>query len=257
MADLLTGKAAVVTGGSSGIGRAIALAFAREGANVVVADVVEDPKEGGRPTAEEIREEYDVNAAFVECDVSNPADLEATVAAADEFGGIDVMVNNAGILMFEDFLETGEEDYDRLMSVNAKGAYFGTQAAAKRMVENGGGSVVNLSSIAGLVGNGDYPTYSMSKGAIKSLTQSIAHGLGPEGVRVNSIHPGSIETTIAGDQGGDMTEEQREMFLQQIPLRRNGKPEDVADVAVFLASDLSRYVTGEQVVVDGGWIAHN
>jgi NAD(P)-dependent dehydrogenase (short-subunit alcohol dehydrogenase family) len=252
MDELLSGKAAVVTGGSSGIGRGIALAFAREGANVVVADVREDPKEGGDPTHVVARERHGVEATYVECDVSVLGDVEAAVAAADEFGGVDVMVNNAGIWQPEEFLETDETAYDRTMDVNAKGTFFGAQAAARRMVENGGGSIVNVSSINGLVGDGGYPVYCMSKAATELLTKSLAHRFGDDGIRVNDVTPGAIRTRIAGEAPGEPSEE----LLSKIPLGRQGEPEDVADVAVFLASDMARYVTGETVVVDGGWLSH-
>jgi NAD(P)-dependent dehydrogenase (short-subunit alcohol dehydrogenase family) len=253
MSGTLSGKTAVVTGGSSGIGRGIALAFAREEANVVVADVREDPKEGGDPTHVVVCERHDVEATYVECDVSVVADVEAAVAAADEYGGVDVMVNNAGVWQPETFLETDEAEFDRTMGVNAKGTFFGAQAAAKRMVEDGGGSIINVSSINGLVGNGGYPVYCMSKAATELLTKSLAHRFGDDGIRVNDISPGAIETHIGGDAESEASAE----LLAKIPLGRQGKPEDVADVAVFLASDMARYVTGETIVVDGGWLSHN
>jgi len=253
MDGTLSGKTSVVTGGSSGIGRGIALAFAREGANVVVADVREEPKEGGAPTHEVVCERHDVEATYVECDVSVVADVEAAVAAADEYGGVDVMVNNAGIWQPETFLETDETEFDRTMDVNTKGTFFGAQAAAKRMVEDGGGSIINVSSINGLVGNGGHPVYCMSKAATELLTKSLAHRFGDDGIRVNDISPGAIKTRIAGDAEGEASPE----LLSKIPLGRQGEPEDVADVAVFLASDAARYVTGETIVVDGGWLSHD
>ena len=250
---LLTDRTAVVTGGSSGIGRGIALEFARPGADVVVADVREDPKEEGDPTHEAIGAETDREATFVHCDVSSVADLEAAVDAAEEFGGIDVMVNNAGIWRPEDFFEVTEEAYQELMDINMKGTYFGCQVAAERMVENGGGSIVNISSISGLYGNGGYPTYSVSKGGIALLTYSLAHGLGGEGIRVNAIHPGAINTKIGPEDAEATSEEQMAQLKAMIPLGRQGEPEDIAGAAVFLASDLGSYVTGESLVVDGGW----
>lgn len=257
---LLEDSVAVVTGGSSGIGRGISLAYAEQGADVVVADVQEDPREGGTPTHERIDAATDREAVFVECDVSSVADLEATMDVADELGGVDVMVNNAGILRIEDFLEVSEEDYHTVMDVNAKGVFFGSQVAAERMVANGGGSIINMSSIQGLFGNERYPTYAASKGAVTALTYTLAHAFGDDGIRVNAIHPGGIKTAIAaGQQSGPTDEEaaaaQTEQFLQMVPLGRMGEPEDIAGAAVFLASDLASYVTGESLVVDGGWTA--
>ena len=151
--ELLRGKVAVVTGGSSGNGRAIALAFGQHGADVVIADIREDPREGGAPTHELVPAETGARANFVRCDVTQVADLEAAVAAAEAFGGIDIMVNNAGILTKQSVLEASEEAFDTMMKVNVRSVYFGTQVAARRMVERGSGSIINLSSIAGMRGN--------------------------------------------------------------------------------------------------------
>lgn len=251
---LLRDRVAVVTGGSSGIGRGIALAYADHGADVVVADIREEPKEGGPPTHEAIAAETDAAATFVACDVTELGDLEAAVGAAGEFGGVDVMVNNAGIWHPESFLDVTEADYRRMMDVNLKGAYFGAQAAARRMVEADGGSIINVSSIAGLFGNGDWPTYAASKGGLTLLTYSLAHRFGGQGIRVNALHPGAIETLIGGEpEDPEAAAAQAEQFVRQIPLGRYGQPEEVADAAVFLASDMASYVTGESLVVDGGW----
>jgi len=255
---LLEDRVAVVTGGSSGIGRGISLAFAEHGADVVVADVREEPKEGGRPIQEVIAEDTDASAAFVTCDVTEVGDLEAAVEAAEDFGGVNVMVNNAGIWHGEDFLSTTQSEYQQMMDVNLEGAFFGAQAAARRMVENGGGSIINMSSINGLFGNGGWPTYAASKGGVAMLTYSLAHRFGPDGIRVNAIHPGGIETMIGteyqeGEQDPEADAEQAEQFLAMVPLGRYGQPEDIAGAAVFLASDLASYVSGESLVVDGAW----
>ncbi|MFC5279457.1 SDR family oxidoreductase [Halorubrum rubrum] len=252
MSTLLKDDVAVVTGGSSGNGRAIARRFASEGADVVIADIQESPREGGDPTHELIEAETEARATFVECDVTNVDDLEAAVEAAEEFGGVTVMVNNAGIFHGEEFLEVDEDAFDRMMDINVKGVYFGAQAAAKRMVEAGGGRIINLSSVAGLEGSGEFITYCGTKGAVRLLTYSMAAKLGPDGVRVNAIHPGLIETTMTTDDYPIMGTDAEEEFLQAIPSRRAGQPEDVADAAVYLASDLSDYVNGESLVVDGG-----
>ncbi|WP_256289442.1 glucose 1-dehydrogenase [Halobellus inordinatus] len=251
---LLDGKTAVVTGGSSGIGRGIARGFAEHGAGaVVVADVREDPKESGPPTHELLADETDAAATFVECDVTNTDDLEAAADAAAEFGGLDIWVNNAGIWHAEDFLDVTEAEYQQLMDINTKGAYFGSQVAAARLRDRGSGSIINISSIAGLFGNGNWPTYATSKGGLTLLTYSLAHELGEHGIRVNAIHPGAIQTMIGGEQTDPEAAAGAEQFTQMVPLGRYGQPEDVAGAAVFLASDLAGYVTGESLVVDGGW----
>lgn len=249
---LLDGRTAVVTGGSSGIGRGIAREFATHGADaVVVADIQREPKEEGPPTDEMIETETDTQAAFVDCDVTQRADLESALDMAEEFGGVDVMVNNAGIWRAEDFLEVTEDAYRELLAVNLEGAYFGSQVAAHRMVDGDGGSIINISSIAGLFGNGNWPTYSASKGGLTTLTYSLAHRLADDGIRVNAIHPGGIETQIGGDQ--EVSQEQAEAFLEDVPLSRYGQPDEIGGAAVFLASELASYVTGESLVVDGGW----
>jgi len=253
MADRLTDSTALVTGASSGIGRAIALRFAEEGADVVVADIREDPREGGEPTHERIDAETDRRAEFVETDVSQIGDIETAVeAATDTFGGLDVMVNNAGVFRANQPVETVEaEDYDWLMDINLRGAYFGSKLAAEVMADqDGGGSILNLSSVAGLIGYAGASTYCASKGGITNLTRALALELGPEGIRVNAINPGVIETAMTTEDAavaGTMDE--------QIPLRRDGQPGEVADAALFLASDASSYVTGHNLAVDGGYLA--
>ena len=249
---MLTDKTAVITGASSGIGRAIAERYADAGAAVVVADIQTEPKEGGTPTHELLADEYGVETSFVECDVRSREDLEAAIEAAEAFGGIDVMVNNAGVFRSEEFLEATEDHYDFVMDVNVKGTYFGAQAAAKRLVENGGGSIINLSSVAGLEGSADFVIYCASKGAVRLMTYSLAAKLGPEGVRVNAIHPGLIETTMTTEDVPLIGTEAEEQFRSMIPVGRMGTPDDIADAALYLASDMAEYVNGESLVVDGG-----
>lgn len=253
--SLLHGQVAVVTGGSSGIGRAISRGFAAHGADaVVVADVREEPKEGGPSTHELVESETDADAVFVECDVTDPDDLAAAADAADAAGGLDCWVNNAGIWRPEEFLDVTREDYHHLMDVNLTGAFFGSQLAADRLIESGGGTIINVSSIAGLFGNRNWPTYAASKGGLTTFTYSLAHRLGEHDVRVNAIHPGGIETMIGGESTDpEAAAAQAQEFSKMVPLGRYGQPEEIADAATFLASDLSSYVTGESLVVDGGW----
>jgi NAD(P)-dependent dehydrogenase (short-subunit alcohol dehydrogenase family) len=193
------------------------------------------------------------NAQFVHCDVSSIDDLHAAVdATVEAFGSLDVMVNNAGVERQKPLGEVTEEDYEWLMNINLKGVFFGTQVAAERMIETGGSSIINLSSVAGLNGTGDYVTYCTSKGAVRLMTYSTADALGPEGIRVNAIHPGVIETSMTTDDVPIVGSEDGEAFLETIPSRRFGQPEDVADTALYLASDLSSYVNGESLTLDGG-----
>jgi NAD(P)-dependent dehydrogenase (short-subunit alcohol dehydrogenase family) len=252
MAELLSGDTAVVTGASSGNGRAIARTFADNGADVVVADIQEEPRLGGTPTHELIVEETASRAAYVECDVSSNDDLRAAIDAADEFGGIDVMVNNAGIFAHnEDLFGVDEDEYRTMMDINAKGPYFGSQYAAERMQESGGGNIINLSSINGDVGTRSNVVYCASKGAVRVMTYALADALGPD-IRVNAIHPGMIETAQIVEDYDHLEEEKRQERLETIPLGRQGRPEEIAKAALFLASDLASYVNAASLVVDGG-----
>jgi NAD(P)-dependent dehydrogenase (short-subunit alcohol dehydrogenase family) len=253
MPERLTGSVAVVTGAASGIGRAIALEFAAEGATVVVADRTRTPREGGTPTHERIDGDGG-RAAFVETDVSNPDDLMNAVATATEFGELDVMVNNAGILRMREFTEVTEAEYEETMAVNAKGAFFGCQAAANAMLDGDGdgGSIVNVSSTAGIRGAGEYVAYCASKGAIRLLTYALADRLGPDGIRVNALHPGAVESEMTRKDSCVVGTDRSDAFRGTIPMQRFGRPEEVADAACFLASDESSYVNGESLLVDGG-----
>ncbi len=254
MEHLLDGKAAVITGAASGNGRAIALEFARHGANVVVADIRQVPREGGQPTHELIEATTDRAARFVQCDVTKTADLVAAVATADEFGGIDIMVNNAGILSKQSVLDADEKEFDLIMAVNVKSVYMGTQAAARRMVEKGAGNIINRSSIAGMRGTGGYAAYCTSKGAVRNMTMALADELGPRGIRVNAIHPGIMNTQMNIVDDPVIGTPEGEQYLPMIPLRRWGEPSEVADTAVYPASDMATYVTGASLVVDGGYL---
>ena len=252
----LTDRVAVVTGGSSGIGRETAISMAERGADVVVADVRETPRipdsEGGaddpRPTHEYVDAETDREGHFVECDVRDPEALRVAVEAAESLGGVDVMVNNAGVFRTLDFADVGEDEYDRMMDINAKGVFFGTQVAADAMES---GAIVNLASIAALHGTGNHPVYSASKAAVRNMTKSMADALGPE-IRVNCVLPGVIDTAMTREDVPTVGGERAERYQDEIPLTRFGEPSDVADAVCFLASDAAGYVSGEGLVVDGG-----
>lgn len=260
MSDLLAGKAAVVTGASSGNGRAIALAFAEHGADVVVADIREEPAMADTPTHDvvEATDEWDARATFVECDATDRGDVERAVAAADAFGGVDVMVNNVGESERDyAFDELPDEEYDRIMDLNLRSAYLGSQLAGRRLREQGSGCIINMSSVDGIRGEAVVPIYSASKGAVTLLTYSLAGHYGPDGVRVNALHPGLIQTAPTSTDDGDLRPDLEAKFVPDTPLGRAGQPEEVGNAAVFLASDLASYVTGTSLVVDGGFTTAN
>lgn len=251
--SLLAGKVALVTGAASGMGRAICLGFAEEGAAAIVAaDVRERPREGGEPT-HVLLEQMGCRSRFVRCDVSSVADLERAVQAALGLGGLDVMVNNAGVVGPEDFLNTTEAEYDRVLDVNVKGVFFGAQAAARVMKERGGGSIINVSSVGGIRGSGSWPAYCTSKGAVRLLTYSLGDLLGQYGIRVNALHPGLIDTEM--NRADTRLIHADGAWEGRVPLGRSGAPADVAGAAVFLASDLAAYVNATSLVVDGGRLA--
>lgn len=250
----LSDRVALVTGGASGIGRSISSALAQHGAHVIIADLQSEPREGGTPIVDHINGELAGSASFVECDVTDRDQIESAVASAVELGGLDVLVNNAGIFAGLPITEEGAlDEFDRIMEINVKGVYMCARAGAAVMSEQDrGGSIINLSSVAGLRGTAPYSAYCSSKGAVRLLTYALADELGGSGVRVNAIHPGVISTSMTTDDVPLIGGESEEQFLQQIPLGRFGEPEDVAGVALYLASDLSAYVSGASIVVDGG-----
>lgn len=252
---LLGGRTAVVVGGASGIGREIALAFARAGAAaVVVADLRHVPREGGVPTDELITAEHGAQAAYVACDVVHPVQVQRAVAAADAFGGVGILVNAAGIVEPAPFADLTSEEIERIVRINLLAAVYGCQAAIRTMAPGGGGSIINIASVTAATASHG-AMYSATKAGVMLLSQSLASQYGPHGVRVNVIHPGLTETAMTreGDLIGTPAGASR---LAEIPLGRFGVPQDMADAAVFLASDLAAYVTGTALVVDGGWSAH-
>lgn len=245
MAGELAGKVAVITGASSGMGRATALEFTRAGAKaVVVADVTEVPREGGEKTTDLVAS-LGGQAVFVRTDVSRPVEVEEAIATAQRFGGLDIMVNNAGVFRSGPVEDLDEDTYDLLFDVNVKGVAFGTRAAVRAMTERGGGAIINLSSTAALHGTPGFAAYSAAKAAIRLFSYGVAAEVGGRGIRVNVIHPGFVDTAMSRFDlpGGAPV---------STPLGRIGEPEDVARTAVWLAGDAAGYVTGTSIVVDGG-----
>ncbi len=254
---LLVGRTLVVTGGSSGNGRAIALAAARHGAAVVVADRQAEPREGGPPTAELIAASPGGRAAFVACDVRRAADLERVADRAEQLGGLDVWVNNAGILgAATPVVETSDDDFDLVVDVNLRGTFLGSRVAARRMLSRGSGAIVNVSSVAAHQAARSSAMYGATKAAVRLFSQGLANELGPSGIRVNCVAPGVVRTQFTESRGSLDDGEKGERLRRIVPLGRVGEPDDVADAVIFLSSDLSRYVTGTSLVVDGGLTSH-
>lgn len=250
------GETVLVTGGSSGIGREIATRFAEAGAAIVVADVREEPRDRGEttPTHEVVRERGG-DAAFVGTDVSDPEQVEAAVDAAREFGGVDVMVNNAGVHVTESIRSVDPETFDRVHAVNVKGTFFGCQAAANDMIDRGaGGVVLNVASISSTGAKPRQVAYESTKGAVRMITLSAAVELAEHDVRVNAIAPGRIATEF-GLLDAEETERSGGEGIKPIPAGRAGRPEDVAGAALYLACEDADYVTGELLYVDGGYSA--
>jgi NAD(P)-dependent dehydrogenase (short-subunit alcohol dehydrogenase family) len=253
--ELIQDKVTIVTGGASGNGRAIARALAKHGARtVIIADMREEPREGGEPTHELIAKESSAKSLFFSCDVQDSDSLKELIAKADGEGGVDVMVNNAGITGLASPIESFPDDeFDRVMGINLKGSYLGSKLAATGMMERGRGSIVNISSIAGLSASSSSGIYSASKAAIHLLTMALAREVGPYGVRANCVMPGIINTFMTTVDRPLASEENIEIMKSKIPLNRIGTTDDVANTVVYLASDLASYVTGTMVVVDGGY----
>ena len=240
----LAGKVAIITGAARGQGEAEARRFAAEGARVVVADVLDAE---GEAVAKDIGDA----ARFVHLDVSSEDDWAAAVAAAEELGPLNVLVNNAGILKFTAIADTTLDEYLQVVMINQVGTFLGIRAAIAPMQRAGGGSIVNISSIDGIGSKNGLVSYSSSKGAVRSMTKTAALELGQWGIRVNSVHPGGVWTPMIGD----VPAEQFDLGHQHLPLRRASRPEEIASMVLFLASDEASYCTGGEFVVDGGWLA--
>lgn len=254
----LPGRVAIVTGAASGLGRGIAQRFAAEGARVVIADVDVD---GGEALAAALGND----TIFVRTDVSDPDQVGALVAATvAKFGGLHVMVNNAGVSgRLRRLLDDDLSDFHRVMGVNVLGVMAGTRDAARHMAGHGGGSIVNLTSIGGIQAGGGVMVYRASKAAVIQFTKSAAIELAQHEIRVNAIAPGNIPTPILASSAGDLDPAELERFEARIrqgmrddrPLKREGTPDDVAEAALYFATDRSRYVTGTVLPVDGGTVA--
>ena len=239
----LQGKVAIVTGGAMGQGEGISRAFVAEGARVVIADVAKD---AGQALADELGE----GAYFAHHDVSDQASWTALVEDTNQrFGPVNVLANNAGILRFGEIERMPVDEVELLWRVNQLGCFLGMNAVTYTMRKNGGGSIINASSVEGLAGMPGCTAYAATKWAIRGMTKCAAMELGPKGIRVNSVHPGMIDTPMTRVHGGDAA---MEYGASKVPLRRVGPPEDVAPLYVFLASDESSYINGAEIAIDGG-----
>ena len=252
MAELLKGKVALVTGGGSGIGRASALAFAREGARGVVADVV---VEGGEETVGMIKKAGG-EAIFVKADVAQAAEVEAMVnKAVETYGRLDCAYNNAGIAgTVVSTADYTEEDWDRVIAINLKGVWLCMKYEIPQMLKQGGGAIVNTSSTLGLVGMGSTSAYAASKHGVAGLTKTAALEYAQKGIRVNAVCPGVISTPMVERIISDNPEFEAQVIGVE-PVGRKGAPEEVAEAVVWLCSDAASFVTGHPMAVDGGWVA--
>ena len=247
----LEGKVALISGGARGQGAVEARMFAEEGAKVIIGDILDD---AGRQTEAQLRE-LGYECTYVHLDVTSETDWNAAVqTAVAAYGKLDILLNNAGILIRKNIEDTTEADWDRIFAVNAKGVFLGTKAAIPALRASGGGSIINISSTAGLVGspNGS-ASYTATKGAVRLFTKSTAIQHAREGIRCNSIHPGPIETDMIADTLNDP--DSMALRMQRLPLGRVGKPSEIAYGAIYLASDESSFVTGAELVIDGGTTA--
>ena len=251
---ILAGKVALITGGASGIGRATALLFAREGAAVSVVDVDEA---GGQAVAQAIVDDGG-QAIFVCCDVSQAEDCQRAVQqTVDELGGLDILFNNAGIIRRATVIDTTEEEWDRVMAINVKSIFLLSKYAIPIMAQAGGGVIINMASGWGLVGGRRAVSYCASKGAVVNMTRAMALDHGEQNIRVNCISPGDTDTPMLRDEARQLGESDERFLAEaaQRPLQRIGQPEDIAQAALYLASDASSFVTGTTLVVDGGGLA--
>ncbi|MEQ1889299.1 MAG: glucose 1-dehydrogenase [Alphaproteobacteria bacterium] len=248
MAGRVEGKIAFVTGGGSGMGREHSLLLAEQGATIVVSDVNEA---GGRQTVADINSKGG-QGLFIKFDVAKEAEWKSAVdQAMSTFGRVDILVNNAGILIMKNTQDTTGEELDRMLDINVKGVFFGCKHILPAMQKAGGGSIVNISSIAGIIGMKGAAAYQAAKGAVRILTKSVAVEYAPFNIRANSIHPGVIRTPMTQDFL--VNEKGERAFLGTTLLRRPAEPREVSYPVLFLASSESSYITGAEIVVDGGY----
>lgn len=245
---LLQGKTALVTGASKGIGKAVATRFAEEGANVAFTYL--SSVEQGKALETELASKG-IKAKGYRSDASDFAQADKLIAdVVQDFGSLDILINNAGITMDNLLLRMNEEAWDRVMNVNLKSCFNTVKAVTKPMMKQKRGSIINMTSVVGIKGNAGQANYAASKAGIIGFTKSVALEIGSRGIRCNAVAPGFIETEMTGKLDAKTVQ----MWRDAIPLKRGGKPEDVADVCVFLASDMSSYVTGQVIQVDGGML---
>jgi NAD(P)-dependent dehydrogenase (short-subunit alcohol dehydrogenase family) len=250
----LDGKRALITGGASGIGRAAALLFAGEGAAVAVAD---RDRVRGQEVAQEIAD-HGGRGLFISADVTRAQDCKTAVErTVDALGGLNVLFNNAGVIVRRTVMDLEEDEWDRVMEVNVKSVFLMSKFAIPAMASAGGGSIINMSSGWGLAGGPKAAAYCASKGAVVLLTKAMALDCGPEHIRVNCLCPGDVDTPLLREEARQLGVQETEFLADAAkrPLRRVGTPEDIARAALFLASDASSYITGTALVVDGGGLA--
>jgi 3alpha(or 20beta)-hydroxysteroid dehydrogenase len=240
----LRGKVAIITGAARGQGEAEARLFVAQGARVLLADLLDEEGEA-------VAKSLGAAARYVHMDIRSESDWRAVIGAAQELGPINVLINNAAITHFASILETTVADYERVIGVNQTGTFLGMRSVIDPMKAAGGGSIVNVSSIDGLQAKNGIIAYAASKWAIRGMTKVAALELGRYGIRVNSIHPGGIDTAMGNPTGSDRIDE----FYSRHPIPRAGRPDEIAQMALFLASDESSYSTGSEFVADGGWNA--
>lgn len=244
----LDGKVALITGAARGQGETEARLFTREGARVVLTDVL---VEQGQQVAASIRTDGG-EAIFLQLDVSNPDEWHEVVRhTVQTYGRLDILINNAGIAQRAGLLETSVADWDRLMDINLKGVFLGMQYAIPAMLESGGGAVINISSTSGIVGFPGGTAYHAAKGGVRLLTKVVSAEFATRGIRVNSIHPGIVETPMTDN----MAPQRMQLLLERTPMGRKGQPLEIAYGALFLASDEASFMTGAELVIDGGMTA--
>ncbi|MFT4519546.1 MAG: 3alpha(or 20beta)-hydroxysteroid dehydrogenase [Halioglobus sp.] len=242
----LDGKVAIVTGGSRGMGEATVRGLAEDGAKVLIGDVLDEP---GEALAAELGDAVE----FIHLDVTQKNDWLAAVAAANKMGALQVLVNNAAIVMQKTIMDTTEEEFMNIVRINQLGVFLGMQSAFESIKASGGGSIINVSSIDGLQSKNSLAAYSSTKWAVRGLTKAAAIEMGKYNIRVNSVHPGGIYTAMHGSDF--ITEEEANSFYQQHAIPRVGLPREVAALTIFLASDEATYSTGAEFIADGGWSA--